>query len=86
LLTGSQVDSLVFCGVQIGWESVGELLLQNSEVRWRAVRSSLVPESDKAFIKGSEKSDEVEEAMKVMGLSIGWIIVFCGQGDRGLQR
>lgn len=76
---------MVLGGVEVGREGVGELLLQSSQVRGRAVGAGLVPQGDEGVVEGAEEVDEVEEAVEVMGLGIRGVVVLGGDGDRGLQ-
>lgn len=85
LLAGPQVRRLVLGGVEVGGEGIVELLLQRCEVRWGAVGSRFVPQGYEGLVKRSEEVDEVQEAVEVVGLGIGRVIVLGGEGDGGLE-
>lgn len=52
---------------------------------WPVV-TALVPSGDEGLVEGTEKVDEKNEAVEVMGIRVRRIVCQRGQVDGGLQR
>jgi len=85
LLTCPQISSLVFGRVEVCRQCVIQLLLQGTEVSRRTICPSLVPQRNEAIIEWSEEVDKMQEAVQMLRLCIGRIVVLCREGYGGLE-
>jgi hypothetical protein len=80
LLVDAQLGGLGLSAVEVGGQSVGELLLQGREVCGRAVVACLVPQGDKLVVEWLEEGHEVDEASEWRRV-FGWVVGCGGKLD-----